>query len=174
MVPFDIFNISERLMSMNRATWARHANPWSVYSRIVGGSFVFAALWSPFWIGYWGIPAILLAALWVRLNPRMFPAPTHTDGWATQAVLGERAFLNRAQVPIPRHHAVAAYVTSALAGLFLLIVVAAFLTRDFWLALTAWHAATIAKLWFCDRMTWLWADMKTATAKYRAWTSAEW
>lgn len=174
MAKFDIFKASEKLMSMSDATWARHANPWSVYSRVIGGSFVFFALWSPFWIGYWGILAILMALLWVRLNPRIFPAPEHADTWATQAVLGERAFLNRDQVPIPKHHKLSASITSGFAGLFLLVVIAASVTRDFWLAFTAWHAATIAKLWFCDRMVWLWADMKTVTEEYRAWDSADW
>ncbi|EBA12513.1 hypothetical protein RCCS2_14489 [Roseobacter sp. CCS2] len=174
MAKFDIFKASEKLMAMSDAAWAKHANPWSVYSRVIGGSLVFVALWSPFWIGYWGVLAILAAVLWVRINPRMFAAPKHTDTWATQGVLGERAFMNRAAVPIPMHHRFAASVTSGLAGFFMLIVVAAFLMHDFWLAFTAWHAATLAKLWFCDRMVWLWADMKAATDQYRAWDAADW
>lgn len=174
MANYDIFRLAEKLMAMSDDTWAKHANPWSVYSRLIGGSFVFIALWSPFWIGYWGIPVILMAVLWVRLNPRMFPAPSHTETWAAQAVLGERAFINRSQVPIPEHHQLLAIITSSVAGLFMLAVVAAFITHDFWLAIIAWHAATVAKVWFCDRMVWLWADMKTKTKQYRAWDSAEW
>ena len=161
-------------MAMSDDVWARHATPWSVYSRAIGGTFVFFALWSPFWLGYWGILLILSALLWIWLNPRIFSAPRQTRTWATQGVLGERAFINRAEVPIPSHHRYAAVLTSGLSGLFLLIVLVAFLRRDFWLAITAWHAATIAKLWFCDRMVWLWADMKDATDQYRRWNAADW
>lgn len=31
---FDIFAASEKIMRMDDATWVRHANPWSVYSRM--------------------------------------------------------------------------------------------------------------------------------------------
>ena len=29
----DVYRFSERLMAMDDATWVRHANPWSVYTR---------------------------------------------------------------------------------------------------------------------------------------------
>jgi hypothetical protein len=116
MARFDIFTGSQKLMSMNDSSWARHANPLSVYSRMVGGSLVFLALWSPFWFGYWGVPIILAAAFWIWLNPRLFPPPEHSDTWATKGVLGERAFINRKQVPIPKNHQFAAYITSGVAA----------------------------------------------------------
>lgn len=161
-------------MSMSDEAWARHANPLSVYSRVIGGTFVFGAFWSPFHLGLWGIVPIGAALSWIWLNPRLFRPPRNTDDWATQAVLGERAFINRGQVSIPRHHVTAALTASGLALLFLLIAVVGFLDRDFWLAFAGWHAATVAKLWFCDRMVWLWRDMRTANVRYRAWDAADW
>lgn len=174
MAGLDIFSGSQKLMTMSDATWSKHANPWSVYSRVLGGTFVFFALWSPFWIGYWGIAAILLAAAWTWLNPRLFSAPHDTSAWATKGVLGERAFLLRKETPVPRHHEIAAFTASSIAGAFLFIAVLGFVSQDFWLACVAWHAATVAKLWFCDRMVWLWADMRSATEQYRAWDAAKW
>ena len=40
----DIASWSERALRMDDAAWARHANPWSVCSRIAGGTLVFLAL----------------------------------------------------------------------------------------------------------------------------------
>lgn len=171
---FDLFAFAERSMGMSQRTWARHANPLSVYTRIIGGTPVFLALWSPFWIGWWGTAAIALAALWIWLNPRLFQPPMHTRDWGTRGVLGERVFLNRATVPIPREHATVAHIATGLSVTFIIATAAAFVLGHFWMAFTAWHAATVAKLWFCDRMVWLWQDMKDATDPYRAWDRAEW
>ena len=170
----DIFKSAERLMGMSESAWARHANPWSVYTRIGGGTLTFLALWSPFWIGWAGGAAIAAALLWTWLNPRLFPPPLSVDSWATKGVLGERIFLNRKTVPIPAGHHRAATITTGVAAVFLASTVYGFIKRDFALALVSWHAATLAKLWFCDRMVWLWEEMKDAAPQYRAWAQLNW
>lgn len=171
---WDVFRSAERLMTMDDGVWARHANPLSVYSRIVGGTAIFLALWSPFWIGWWGVLAIGVAAFWTWINPRLFAPPTESTSWATRAVLGERVFLARGKVPIPHEHWTVAMIATGGAAVFLGLAVLGFVMASFWLAFTAWHAATLAKVWFCDRMVWLWDDMKGATPDYQAWDRAEW
>ena len=89
-------------------------------------------------------------------------------------MLGERAFLNRRAVPIPDHHRHAALVTTGLALAFLAVAALGFWRGAFWTAFAGWHGATVAKLWFCDRMVWLWEDMRAATPAYAAWDRAEW
>ncbi len=169
----DLFAAAGRLMAMDDAAWARHANPASVWTRIAGGTVLFLALWSPMWIGFWGVVPILLAAAWTWLNPRLFPPPSHARAWATRAVLGERAFLRRAEIPIPDHHRRAGLATTGLALAFLVAAAIGFWQRDVLLAVTAWHAATIAKLWFCDRMVWLWQDVRGSNDLYRRWDAAD-
>ena len=60
----DIFALSEKLMGMDSEAWARHANPWSVWTRITGGTGVFIAIWSYHWIGWYSAIAIVLALSW--------------------------------------------------------------------------------------------------------------
>ena len=170
----DLFRRAEQLMSMDSATWARHGNPLSVWSRILSGPIVFLALWSPFWISWWGGLVILVTAGWIWLNPRLFSPPCHTKSWATQIVLGERVFLNRKNVPIPDHHRRAGMVTTLCAIGFMMAAGFGFLNQSFWLALVGWHAAIMAKIWFCDRMAWLWQDMKMGNEQYRRWNEADW
>lgn len=170
----DFFAWTERLMSMDDTVWARHANPLSVYSRIAGGTAVFLAVWSPYWLGWWGAVLIALAAMWIWLNPRLFPPPEDTKSWATRGVLGERVFLNRKKVPVPEAHRRVALIATGCAAAFLGLTILGLVKQEFWLAFTAWHASTVAKLWFCDRMVWLWDDMKAATPVYRAWDEARW
>lgn len=161
-------------MSMDAESWARHANPKSVYSRIVGGSFVFLALWSVFWIDWYAAIPITAALMWIYVNPRLFSPPKTTTAWATRGVLGERVYLRRANVPISAEHRRAAQITTGLALIFIALAVYGFVIRDFWAAAGGWHAATMAKLWFCDRMVWLWDDMADATPTYRAWKAGRW
>jgi len=168
------FEGAEWLMSMTPEVWARHANPWSVYSRIGGGTLVFFALWSPFWMGWWGGAAIAAAVVWIWLNPRLFPPPERTDNWASQAVLGERLFLNRKSVAVPSHHVRVAMIATGLSLAFLALTVFGFVRGEFWLAFTAWHGAALAKVWFCDRMVWLWRDVRHQTELYRAWDQGQW
>ncbi|MEM1139761.1 MAG: DUF6653 family protein [Pseudomonadota bacterium] len=170
----DLFKGAERLMAMSDQSWARHANPLSAWSRLLSAPLFFLALWSPFWIGWWGAGPIAAMAVWTIANPRLFSPPSHTRSWATQGVLGERAFLNRTNVPIPEHHRRAALLTTGLSATFLVPVLAGFVLRDFWLALTAWHAVVLSKVWFVDRMVWLWRDVYATHPVYRAWNDADW
>ena len=62
-------------MSMDDATWLRHANPWSVWSRASVLPLVILAVWSREWLGPWSWAAIALSVSWMWLNPRIFRRP---------------------------------------------------------------------------------------------------
>ena len=170
----DVFKSAERLMGMSDETWARHANPWSVYTRFGGAVPVFFALWSAHWIGWWSLVPISLACGWVYLNPRFFSPPETSDSWAARGVLGERAFLNRKIVPIPAEPRRIARVTTILSGLFMVIGIWGLLRGEFWAAFAGWHAAVACKAWFVDRMAVLWDEMKGKHPTYEAWDRAQW
>ena len=79
--------------------WARHANPWSGWSRLVTGMVLpIVAIWSRAWIGWWAILAIAAVALWLWLNPRLFPLVEHDRGWMSRGVFGERAFIEHREI----------------------------------------------------------------------------
>ena len=170
----DLFKSAERLMGMDDTTWARHANPWSVYTRFGASVPIFIALWSAHWIGWWSLIPIGLMGLFVFLNPRLFPAPETADSWGARGVLGERVFLNRKAVPIPAEHLSFAWIATGLSGLFMLVGIWGYATGDFWAACAGWFGSVMAKGWFVDRMAWLWEDMKDKDPAYAAWARADW
>jgi hypothetical protein len=147
-------------MGMTDEVWARHANPWSGWTRVATTPVLFLALWSHVWLGWWALVPIAAVAGWIRLNPRIFPPPASTDNWMSKGVLGERLWLNRDAVAIPRHHARAAQLTSAASALFLLPAAWGFVAQDFWAAFLGVHASAAMKLWFVDRMVWLYEDVR--------------
>ena len=158
------------LFAMSDAVWRRHANPWSVWTRVGSFPLLILAVWSHAWLGWpaaIGLTALVAAWLWV--NPRLFPPPRTTATWAARTTLGERVWLNRAAVPIPRDHAVAAHLLSAAAAAGFVLALYGAATLSLWPTLAGSILVYAGKLWFCDRMVWLYEDMKDRYPPYRSW-----
>jgi hypothetical protein len=165
-------NFFTRLMSMDDATWARHANPWSVWTRVVTGIPVtFAAAWSVKPLAGWSVVIVTIAIFWLWLNPRLFPTPTKTDNWASKVTFGERVWLNRAKCSIPEHHVKWANFLSIISGIGFLTGIIAALLHFLLPAVAGGLVSWFGKMWFCDRMVWLYEDMENATDEYASWVS---
>lgn len=158
-----------RAFVMDDDTWARHASPWSVWTRVASLPPLFVAVWSHTWLGWWAALPIGLVVAWLWINPRLFAPPEHTDTWASKATFGERVWLNRGQVPIPPHHARAATLLSGLAGLTFIVAIAGAAANNLALTVGAGSLSWLAKMWFVDRMVWLYEDMKDQQPEYRSW-----
>ena len=148
----------ERMMGMDDAAWARHSNPWSGWTRIPILPLLALTIWSRVWVGWWCLVPIALLIAWTWLNPRVFAAPKSTDNWMSQAVLGERIWLARKENAIPRHHARAAAVLNLCAVSGLLVLIYGLYVLDIWAATLGTILVVIFKMWFLDRMVWLFRD----------------
>lgn len=78
---------SGRLARVRRAVFARHANPWSAWSRWATAPLVLVPIWTRRWSHAGAV------ALWFALNPVVFPKPADERAWATRAMLGEEQWL---------------------------------------------------------------------------------
>ena len=159
------------LMRMDDTVWDRHANGWSVWTRFFSLPLMLAAIWSHVWIGGIGATALVaLVAFATWINPRLFPAPKTTDTWHAKATFGERVWLNRGRVPIPRHHAVMAHILAFGGAIGAVIALWSAFTTALWPMIFGATVVIFSKLWFLDRMVWLYEDMKTRDPVYRSWT----
>lgn len=149
-------------MRMSDEIWKRHANPWSGWTRAATAPFWFLALWSWTWIGRLALLPVLLLCIWTWLNPRVFKPFQNDRAWITRGVLGERIFVNRRQIAIPGDHVKVAHLLSACAFIALTFAIFGFVTQEFWLALGGWALSVTFKMWFVDRMTWIYEIMKKA------------
>jgi len=154
----DIAKLSEQVMGMDDATWARHANPWSGWTRVSVLPLLSLAIWSRVWFGWGAVWPILAVVLWTWLNPRLFGPPAHKRAWMTKGVLGERVWLASGTSPIASHHARVGRILNIAAGIGVVI-----LAYGLWQLNLGWTIAGLvgamgAKLWFLDRMVWLLAD----------------
>lgn len=152
-----LYRGTERLMAMDEATWARHANPLSVYTRIPILPLLVLALWSRVWLGWAALFPIGLVVVWIWANPRFFPPPLDLDTWASRGVLGERVFLNRRD-EIPPHHRIWADGLSlaSVPGAVLLVIGVIWLNLS--LSVFGTILTMVPKIWFVDRMNWIYAD----------------
>ena len=164
----DLYRAAERLMSMDDRVWLRHANPWSVWTRIATAPFLFLAAWSHVWIGWYALVPLVLVAVWTWLNPRLFAVPADRTTWSARGVFGERVFLNRRAVPIPTSHLFMGHLLTTLSAVSLLGFLIGLYVQDLWLALGAFTLAFVFKMWFVDRMAWLFDQMHDTHPDYRA------
>ena len=160
-----------RAFALDSGTWLRHANPWSVVLRNTVLPVLVLAFWSRLWLGWYALPAVGVALLWTWYNPRIFPVPDSLDHWASKAVMGERVWLNRDIVPVPSRHRTVPNILSGVSGTGMLFVFWGVFVFDIWPTIFGLALVYSGKLWFLDRMAWLWEDMREATEEYRSWNA---
>lgn len=154
---------------MTDEVWRRHANPWSVWTRIPLIGLLALAAWSRVWIGAWALVPLAVLLVWTWLNPRVFPAPQSTRNWASKGVLGERVWLARDRHPIPEHHRRAVIILSAFSLFGLPLLIWGLYALEIWPTLLGLTVVVLFKLWFVDRMVWLYGDMKDQVPEYNSW-----
>lgn len=149
-------------------TWLRHANPWSVWSRVFTMPLFVAAFWSRAWIGWWALPLVVLVSVWIFVNPRVFPKPESTDRWDSKSVLGERVWSERDTREIPERHRTVPMILTVVAAAGGVLVVWGVYTLEIWPTALGVAVVYLGKLWFLDRMVWLFEDVKDAP-EYKDW-----
>ena len=87
----------------------------------------------------------------------------------SKGVLGERVWLNRNKVPIPTHHLRAGHLLSLLPLIGLAPFAWGLVKLDLWATMSGMALTMIAKLWFLDRMVWLFDEMVERNEVYRGW-----
>ena len=140
--------------------WMRHANPASVWTRFTVLPLLMLAFWSRAWLGWCAMIPVALAVAWTFLNPVVFPRASTTDNWASKGVLGERVWANRDNVPVPEHHRRVPNLLNALAGIGMVLIIWGVIALSIWPTITGTAIAFAFKVWYVDRMVWLYEDMK--------------
>ncbi len=98
---------------VRRAIFARHANPWSAWTRWVSTPLVLV----PIWTRRWGHAVVI--GFWLAVNPFVFGKPADERAWSTRAMLGEELWITR------RPRDAAMVVSAVTSGVALSAVVAA-------------------------------------------------
>ena len=134
--------------AMSDATWRRHENPWSVWTRVAVLPVLTALLLRAEALGWALWPLLAALAAWIWVNPRAFPPPRDRDGWSARAVRGERIWLAAPDRRAPPFRA--ATLRAPIPGLGLPLWIWGLWAGE---PLAAWAGAGLVialKLWFLD------------------------
>jgi len=157
------------IFRMSDDVWMRHANPWSVWTRYAALPILLFSVWSRVWIGWWSIIPIFLSVFWIWINPRVFKKASSTKNWSSRAVFGERVWLNRKAVAVPRHFEPVIKILNAISGIGTLMCIWGLIRLSFWMTIFGTAVLVLSKSWFLDRMVWLYDEMEDADPEYGKW-----
>jgi hypothetical protein len=155
----NVENNISKVFGLKDDKWLNHANPISVWTRFIVLPFLILAIWSRVWIGWFSLILIILLIIWIFINPKFFKKPKTFDSWASKCVLGEK-ILSENKIKIPKHHLTAKNILTAIQGIGSIFLIYGLYKLDFWPTLIGVILVYMGKMWFLDRMVWLYEEMK--------------
>lgn len=147
-----------RLFSMDDESWRRHANPWSVWTRIAALPFGLLAGWSRVWIGWWFLVPLALVVVWLFLNTRVFPAVSD-DGWAARGIYGERMWLEQPEL-MPTTHRVVLRLLMAVGMVGGAIMIWGVVLLSPWPSVLGLVVLIMGQVWRIDRMGLVYGEVR--------------
>ncbi len=163
----DIDKLLVKVFLPDDESWLRHANPWSIWSRFATLPFIILSFWSRVWIGWYCVIPITILIFWVWINPTLFGKPKSFESWGARAVLGERVYMKRKDVPMPCGHKNMIVVLNVLQTIGGVILICGVWKLNVYLTVHGTTFVYLAKMWFLDRMVWLYEDSIVKTGGVR-------
>ena len=151
-----------KLFLPDNDSWLKHANPWSVWSRFATLPFIVLSIWSRVWIGWYCLIPVSILMFWIWINPTLFSKPKDFSSWGAKAVLGERVFMNRKDTPIPDGHSKIITILNVLQSFSGMVLIYGLWSLDVGLTIHGTVYIYLTKMWFLDRMVWLYESSKSA------------
>lgn len=159
----NVFNLTDE-------NWKKHANPWSVWTRFTVLPLIVFSFWSRIWMGWWCLIPVAISFFWMVYNPVFFSKPKSTKNWASKSVLGERVFINKDKIDIPKRHKNGIYkLLNLISSIGLIMTIWAIITYSVWGVVFGTFLTLFGKGWYLDRMVWLYEDMKNTNQEYKNW-----
>ena len=149
-----------KIFNLQGENWKKHANPWSVWTRFATLPFIVLAIWSRAWIGWYAVFPVMILIIWVVVNPTLFKVPKNFDSWGSKAVLGEQFWSERKEHPVPEHHRIPVLILTILQSLGGLLLIFGLWKLELSFTIIGTIIVYLAKMWFLDRMVWVFEDMK--------------
>jgi hypothetical protein len=156
-------------MILSEQSWARHANPWSVWTRYAAFPLLVAAVWSYHAIGWWALLPVAAMVGFLYVNPWLFAPPRSTNNWASKAVLGERVWLAEGKRGLPDQHPGVFRALMAISMLNLVGLIWGIVQSDAVVMALSTLNVLVGKSWFNDRMVWLFSERVRTDAEYQNW-----
>ena len=149
-----------KVFNLEGDNWMKHANPWSIWTRFATLPFLVFAIWSRVWIGWYSLIPIIILIIWLVINPTLFKKPKSMDSWGSKAVMGEKYWSERKENPVPKHHKVTIIMLTMMQTVGGIILMIGLWKLEINLTIFGTITVYLSKMWFLDRMVWIFEDMK--------------
>jgi hypothetical protein len=152
-------NIAQ-VFNLKGDSWLKHANPWSIWTRFATLPFLILAIWSRVWLDWYCLIPIIILVLWLIINPTLFRKPKSLDNWGSKSVLGERYWSERKKNPVPKHHSTPIIILTVLQTIGGILLAIGLWKLELSLTVIGTVTVYLSKMWFLDRMVWVFEDMQ--------------
>lgn len=140
----------KKTFDLSDETWRRHANAWSVWTRMAAFPPMVAAIYFRDVLGFWTLVVLAAGVVWMWLDPRVFPAIDHPRSWAEKGIYGERMWWHDGSPEAKAHRTALRWIQS-IAGVGGLFMVYGLVFLDPWPTFFGWTFFLISQLWQIDR-----------------------
>lgn len=149
-----------KVFGLEGSSWEKHANPWSIWTRFATLPFLILAIWSRVWIGWYCLIPVVVLVIWLKINPTLFKKPSSMDNWGSKSVLGEKYWSERKAQAVPKHHHIPILILTTLQSIGGITLIIGLWKLEIYYTLIGTIIIYMAKMWFLDRMVWIYEDMK--------------
>lgn len=154
-------HVINRAMGMDSDKWQRHANPWSVWTRLATIPAFALTVYARIWLGWWSLLAVILIFGFLWLNTRIF-APAQTDErWETRAILGEKIWLDRDVTAIRDDHLRAIRWIAIGSSLSSVPLIIGLVLLAPWATAFGVAGMFFGQVWLLDRFVWLYETKRS-------------
>lgn len=142
--------VAAKTFGLDDVAWRRHANAWSVWTRMLGLIPILVPIFFRDAFGWWAMLPIALGVGWMWINPHVFPAVDEPRSWASKGIYGEKMYAADRSLAADAHR-------PAIRWLIVLATVGASLLAWGMVRVEAWPSIfgltliVISQLWQIDR-----------------------
>ncbi|MDC6367690.1 MULTISPECIES: DUF6653 family protein [Flavobacteriaceae] len=154
-----------QVFNLKGDSWLKHANPWSIWTRFATLPFIVLAIWSRVWLGWYCLIPISILVIWLIINPTLFSKPKSLESWGSKSVLGEKYWSERKENPVPKHHNTPVLILTVLQTIGGVILIIGLWKLEINWTIIGTITVYLTKMWFLDRMVWIFEDMKNEKTK---------
>ena len=144
-----ITQIAATTFGLNDKNWHKHANPWSVWSRMAAFVVMLGAIYLREVLSWWTLAVVVVGIAFMFANTRMFRPIETPLRWDEKGIYGERLWTEKTLVAAPHRRVITAIV--GIAALGLPITAWGLVTIEIWPTAFGWTLVMISQLWQIDR-----------------------
>jgi hypothetical protein len=142
-------NAAVKTFGLNEENWKKHANPWSVWSRMAAFVVMIAAIFARELFGWWTLAFIGAGIIFMFLNTRIFPGVDQPRRWDEKGIYGEKLWTLKDEAAAGHRKAINLLI--GIAGIGLPIMVYGLIVVEAWPTVFGLSLVFVSQLWQIDR-----------------------